>query len=97
MTLFWHQCSEENESVPDSIFAVRSVFLGYIFLTMYCVLSNRDSMPKLGPREIDVPIYPDGAHILAFHLLGLDFWMFRVFHCFSIIYRPLSLIVTQIS
>jgi hypothetical protein len=59
--------------------------------------SNRDSMPKLGPREIDVPIYPDGAHILAFHLLGLDFWMFRVFHCFSIIYRPSSLIVTQSS
>jgi hypothetical protein len=40
--------------------------------------SNEDSMPKLRPREIDVPIYPDGAHILAFHLLGLGFWMFRV-------------------
>jgi hypothetical protein len=54
-------------------------------------------MPKLRPREIDVPIYPNGAHILAFHLLGLGFWMFRVFHCFSIIYRPSSLIVTQSS
>ena len=32
-------------------------------------------MPKLRPREIDVPIYPDGAHILAFHLLGLGFWI----------------------
>jgi hypothetical protein len=59
--------------------------------------SNGDSMPKLRPREIDVPIYPNGAHILAFHLLGLGFWMFRVFHCFSIIYRPSSLIVTQSS
>jgi hypothetical protein len=29
--------------------------------------SNEDSMPKLRPREIDVPIYPDGAHILVFH------------------------------
>jgi hypothetical protein len=53
-------------------------------------------MPKLRPREIDVPIYPNGAHILAFHLLGLGFWMFRVFHCFSIIYRPSSLIVTGV-
>jgi hypothetical protein len=33
--------------------------------------SNRDSMPKLQPLEIDVPIYPDGTHILVFHLLGL--------------------------
>jgi hypothetical protein len=40
--------------------------------------SNEDSMQKLRPREIDVPIYPDGAHILAFHLLGLGLWMFRV-------------------
>jgi hypothetical protein len=40
--------------------------------------SNEDSMPMLGPQEIDVPIYPNEAHILAFHLLGLGFWMFRV-------------------
>jgi hypothetical protein len=51
-------------------------------------------MPKLRPREIDVPIYPNGAHILAFHLLGLGFCMFMVFHYFLVIYRPLSLIVT---
>ena len=42
--------------------------------------SNRDNMSKLQPQEIDVPIYPDRAHILAFHPLGLGFWMFRVFH-----------------
>jgi hypothetical protein len=30
-------------------------------------------MPKLRPREIDVPIYPNEAHILVFHLLGLGF------------------------
>ena len=57
--------------------------------------SNGDRMPKLQPREVDVPIYPNGAHSLAFHLLGLGFWTFRVFHCFSIINRPSSLIVTQ--
>ena len=37
--------------------------------------SNGDRMPKLRPREIDVPIYPNGAHNLAFHLLGLGFGM----------------------
>jgi hypothetical protein len=30
-------------------------------------------MTKLRAREIDVPIYPNGTHILAFHLLGLGF------------------------
>jgi hypothetical protein len=40
--------------------------------------SNKDNMPKLRPWEIDVPIYPDMDHILAFHLLGLGLWMFRV-------------------
>jgi len=57
--------------------------------------SNGDRMPKLRPREIDVPIYPNGAHNLAFHLLGLGFRKLRVFHCFSTINRPSSLIVTQ--
>ena len=33
--------------------------------------------------------------VLALHLLGFGFWMFRVIHCFSIINRPSSLIVTQ--
>ena len=44
--------------------------------------SNGDSMQKLRPQEIDVPIDPDEAHILVFHLLGLGFSMFRVFHYF---------------
>ena len=53
-------------------------------------------MPKLRPREADVQIYPNEAHILlALHLLGLSFWMFKAFHCFSIIIRSFSLIVTQ--
>jgi len=53
-------------------------------------------MPKLQPRKIDVPIYPNEAHNLVFHLLGLDFGMLRVFHGFSTINRPSSLIVTQL-
>jgi len=35
-----------------------------------------------------------GPIVLEFHLLGLGFWMFRVFHYFLIINRPLRLIVT---
>ena len=57
--------------------------------------SNEVRMPKLQPSEVDVPIYPNEAHGLVLHLVGLGFWMFRVFHCFSTISRPSSLIVTQ--
>jgi hypothetical protein len=27
--------------------------------------SNEDRMPKLHPREVDVPTYPNGAHSLG--------------------------------
>ena len=44
-----------------------------MFLTKKCIpridiynevlsASNRDHMPKLRPREVDVPIYPNRAH-----------------------------------
>ena len=48
-----------------------------IFNDVSCA-SNGDSMPKLRPLEIDVPIYPDEAHIPVFHLLWLGFWMFGI-------------------
>jgi len=35
--------------------------------------SNGDRRPKLQPQEVDVPIYPNKAHCLALHLLGLGF------------------------
>jgi hypothetical protein len=28
-------------------------------------VSNKDRMPKLRPREVDVPTYPNGAHSLG--------------------------------
>jgi hypothetical protein len=28
-------------------------------------VSKEDRMPKLRPREVDVPIYPNGAHSLG--------------------------------
>jgi hypothetical protein len=97
MTFFGHQNFDENESILDFIFDVSSCSPRIDISNDVPCASNGDSIPKLPPREIDVPIYCDRAHILAFHLLGLGFWMFRVFHCLSIIYRPSSLIVTQIS
>jgi hypothetical protein len=64
-----------------------------MFTTNYCsprkdisndvsYASNRDSMPKLQAREIDVPNYPDRAHILAFHILRLGFFGCLVFPLF---------------
>jgi hypothetical protein len=41
---------------------------------------NRDRMQKLRPREVDVSTTPSRpTNLLAFHLSGLGFWMFRVF------------------
>ncbi len=57
--------------------------------------SNGDRMLKLRPQEFDVPTYHDGAYRhLALQFPVLGFWTFMVFHCFSIIKRPLILIAT---
>ena len=29
---------------------------------MVLIMSNRDHMPKLRPREVDIPIYPNRVH-----------------------------------
>jgi len=44
------------------MFAVKIYIpLIYIYNEVSCT-SNRDRMPKLGPQEVDVPIYPNGDH-----------------------------------
>jgi hypothetical protein len=41
-------------------------------------------MQKLQPREVEVPTYPAGpTKCLAFHLLGLYFWIYRVLEFMS--------------
>jgi hypothetical protein len=41
-------------------------------------------MQKLRPQEVEVPTYPSGpTQILAFHLLGLGFWMSSVLEFMS--------------
>ena len=71
------------------------VFLRQIFLTRYCACQMEIVCQSYDPGKFMYQFTQNGAHCLVFHLLGLGFWMFRVFHCFSTINRPLSLIVTQ--
>jgi hypothetical protein len=78
MTFFGHQTFDEYKFVPNSIFSISSCIPQMDLSNDVLCASNGDSIRKLQPREIDVPIYPYKAHILAFHLLGLGFWMFRV-------------------
>jgi len=55
--------------------------------------SNGDRMPRLRPREVDVPIYPNEAHCFGDSSPRVRLLVFGVFHCFSIINRPFILIV----
>ena len=71
------------------------VILGQIFLTRYCTRQMEIVCQNYDPGKLMHQFTQNGAHSLALHLLGLGFWMFRVFHCFSTRYRPLSLIITQ--
>ena len=52
-------------------------------------------MPKLRPGKLKHQFTETGPTVLALHLLGLGFWTFHFFHCFSIINRPSSLIVVE--
>ena len=36
----------------------------YVYNEVFCT-SNEDHMPKLWPQEVDVPTYPNGAHIFG--------------------------------
>ena len=80
-----------------------SVFQKLLFLAFFRVLNfqkrfeapNGDSMPQLHPREVEMLIYPNGAHIFGASSPRVRFWTCRVLHYFSIINRPLSCIVTQ--
>ena len=71
------------------------VVLGEIFLTSYCTRQTEIVCQSYDPGKLMYQFTPNGAHSLAFHLLGLGFGMLRVFHCFSTINRPSSLIVIQ--
>ena len=62
MTFFGHRFSGKYDSILESIFLV-NIFFPLIDLSndVSCA-SNGDRMPKLQPREVETPIYPNGAH-----------------------------------
>ena len=71
------------------------VFLGQNFLTSYCAHQTEIICQSYVPGKLMYQFTQTGPMVLALHLLGLDFWMFRVFHYFSIVNRPSILILTQ--
>ena len=81
----------------NSIFTISSCNPRIYLSNEVFYASNGDRMPKLRLREVDVPTYPNGAHSLVFHLLGLGFWMFKVFHFFlnNITFEPHCSIVQR--
>ena len=78
---FWDKAFQENMSWRLDIFYPKCSHHIDIFNEVSCA-SNKDRMPKLRPEEIDVPIYPNRAHSLVCHLLGLGFCIFMDFHWF---------------
>ena len=71
------------------------VVLGQIFLRSYCTCQTEIVCQRYDLGKLMYQLTQNGAHNLAFHLLGLGFGMLSVFHCFSTINRPLSLIVIE--
>ena len=67
--------------------------MSYIFRTKICIpqinlsnellsASNGDRMPKLRPRKVETPIYPNGAHNFGAsspRVKFLDVWSFPLF------------------
>ena len=76
---------------PQSKFVV----LGYIFLTRYGTCQTKIVCQIYVPGKLKHQFTQTRPIFLTLHLLLLGFWVFRVFHCFLIINRPSSFIVTQ--
>ena len=69
------------------------VLLGYIFITRYGARQIEIVCQSYIPGKLKHQFTQTWPIVLVLHLLGLGFWTFQFFHCFSIINRPLSLIV----
>ena len=53
---------EEYDSISKLIFTISSCSPQIDISNDVSCASNGDSMPKLRPREVETPIYPNGAH-----------------------------------
>ena len=86
--IFWVSFYQRNEIRPKSCGPRIEL------LMMYHVRQTEIVCQSYVPGKLKHQFTQTGPIVLALHLLGLGFWMFRVLHCFSIINRPSSLILT---
>ena len=59
---FGHQRSDYYEFFPNFKSAINSCSPQIDIYNDASYMSNRDCMSKLRPREVETPIYPNGAH-----------------------------------
>ena len=57
---FWE--NRELHGAPFNVSHIKSCSPWIDLSNEVLIMSNEDHMPKLRPREIDVPIYSNGAH-----------------------------------
>ena len=84
-----------NIECSSMFLSSKVVVLRYIFLTRYFSRQREIICQSCVPEKLMYEFTQTGTIVLVLHLLGLDFLMFKVFHCFSIINMPLSVIVTH--
>ena len=72
------------------------VLLEQIFITSYDACKKEIICQSCVARKLMYQFTQTRPIVLVLHLLGLGFWMFMVFHCFPIIYKPSSFILKQI-
>ena len=87
--------TKSDMGVPLIFLTSKFVFLRYIFLTRYFARQTGLVCQSYVPGKLMYQFTQTGAIVLELPHLGLGFWMFRVFPCFSIIKIPLSLILTR--
>ena len=85
----------EQHGFSTNVSHSKVLFLRDRFLTRYWAYQMKIICQSYVPRKLKYQFTQTRHTVLVLHLLVLGFLMVRVFHCFSIIKRPSSLIVTQ--
>ena len=61
--IFWE--NREKRASMDRCFSLKIFSPRTDISNAVWFVSNKDRMPKLHPREVETPIYPNGAHIFG--------------------------------
>ena len=80
MTFF--QKMESNMGPWTDVSHSKFVVLGQIFLTRYGMRQTEIVCQSYAPGKLKHQFAQMGPIVLALHLLGLGFWLFRISHCF---------------